>query len=87
LLDGWAYTELLPRGCVRVRLACAWPLLIGRETLALLHTHNVLEPQHRIKISRREVKRIIWRSVLYYPWPKAWRRLFLTPQTANQHGF
>ena len=29
-LAGWAYTNALPRRCVRVRLACAWPILIGR---------------------------------------------------------
>ena len=33
LLAGWAYTNALPCRCVRVRLACAWPILIGCETL------------------------------------------------------
>ena len=79
LKTGWAYTELLPRRCVRVRLACAWPLLIGRETLALLRVSNMLKPQPPIKITRRQVKSIIWRSVLYYPWPTAWRQLFFSP--------
>ena len=78
LKSGWTYTEMLPRRCVRVRLACAWPLLIGRETLALLGDCNILEPQPRIKISRQQVKSILWRSVLYYPWPTAWRRLFFS---------
>jgi farnesyl-diphosphate farnesyltransferase len=82
LETGWAYTELLPRRCVRVRLACAWPLLIGRETLVLLRTNNVLEPHQRIKISRQQVKKIIWRTVLYYPWPTAWRQLFFSPHTS-----
>jgi farnesyl-diphosphate farnesyltransferase len=82
LETGWAYTELLPRRCMRVRLACAWPLIIGRETLALLRVNNVLEPQQRIKISRKQVKRIIWRTVLYYPWPAAWRGLFFSPHTS-----
>jgi len=76
LETGWAYTQLVPWRCVRVRLACAWPLLIGRETLALLHSRNILDPDQRIKISRGQVKSIIWRTVLYYPWPTAWRRLF-----------
>jgi len=73
---GWTYTNMIPRRFVRVRLACAWPLLIGRETLLLLRTSNVLEPQHRIKVSRHQVRRIMWRSLLYYPWPSAWRGLF-----------
>jgi farnesyl-diphosphate farnesyltransferase len=77
---GWTYTNTLPRGCVRVRLACAWPLLIGRETLTLLRAGNALDPQRRIKVSRPVVRRIIWRSVLYYPLPGLWRGLF---QSAN----
>jgi farnesyl-diphosphate farnesyltransferase len=83
LKTGWAYTQLVPWRCVRVRLACAWPLLIGNDTLALLRTGNILEPRHRIKVSRDQVKKIIWRSVLYYPWPAAWRGLFSSP-TARQ---
>lgn len=75
LRAGWAYTNALPLGCVRVRLACAWPLLIGMETLKLLRTENVLDPQRRIKVSRGQVRRIRWQSVIYYPWPAAWRRL------------
>ncbi len=44
LLAGWAYTNALPRRSVRLRLACSWPILIGRETLQLLRTGNVLDP-------------------------------------------
>src|SRR5262249_457774 len=76
LVAGWAYTNLVPRRCMRVRLACAWPLLIGRETLRLLRTAHFLDPSHRIKITRGQVRNIIWRSVLSYPWPKAWQNLF-----------
>jgi farnesyl-diphosphate farnesyltransferase len=76
LQAGWAYTNTLPRRCVRVRLACAWPLLIGRETLLLLRHGKVLDPHRRLKASRPQVRRILWRSVLYYPWPAAWRSLF-----------
>ena len=43
LLAGWEYTKALPRGCARVRLACAWPILIGLETLKLLRRENVLD--------------------------------------------
>jgi len=75
LLTGWAYTNALPRRSMRVRLACAWPVLIGLQTVKLLRTANMLDPGQRIKISRREVKQWMWRSVLYYPWPTAWRAL------------
>jgi len=81
LAAGWAYTNELPGRCVRVRLACAWPILIGAKTLAKLRTGNVLDPQQRIKISRPAVKGLILRSVLCYPWPPAWRRLFSVPGT------
>ena len=30
---GRRYTRMLPLGCVRVRLACTWPIQIGMETL------------------------------------------------------
>jgi farnesyl-diphosphate farnesyltransferase len=76
LTAGWAYTNMLPKGCVRVRLACAWPILIGMQTIAKLKTGNVLDPAQRIKISRPEVKKLMVRSVLAYPWPPAWKRLF-----------
>jgi len=83
LAAGWSYTNRLPIGCVRVRLACAWPLLIGRRTLELLRSGKVLDPDHRVKVSRREVKRMIWRSVLCYPCPPAWRRLFRVAASGN----
>jgi farnesyl-diphosphate farnesyltransferase len=75
LLAGWDYTNSLPRGQARVRLACAWPILIGMKTIELLRSGNVLDPQQRIKVGRPEIKRIIFRSVLLYPWPSAWRNL------------
>lgn len=76
LVAGWAYTNRLPRRSVRVRLACAWPLLIGGQTLGLLRRGNILDAAHPLKVSRSQVKGILWRSVLYYPWPRAWEGLF-----------
>jgi farnesyl-diphosphate farnesyltransferase len=79
---GWAYTNDLPGRCIRVRLACAWPLLIGRDTLVLLRTENVLDPNRRLKVSRARVRSLLVRSLLLYPFPSAWRRLFRFPATA-----
>jgi farnesyl-diphosphate farnesyltransferase len=76
LAAGWAYTNALPRRCVRVRLACAWPILIGAKTLGRLRSGNVLDPRQRIKVSRPEVRGVILKSLVYYAWPPAWRRLF-----------
>lgn len=75
LRAGAAYTNALPRRSARVRLASAWPILIGWETLARLRAGNALAPARRIKVSRRQVRRFILRSVLLYPWPGAWEKL------------
>lgn len=74
LSAGWEYTNLIPRSQVRLRLACALPILIGFQTLAQLRNNNVLDPNRRIKISRNAVKKIIGRAVLMYPFP-GWRDL------------
>jgi farnesyl-diphosphate farnesyltransferase len=76
LAAGWAYTNALPRNCMRVRLACAWPILIGMKTVSRLRIENILDPQQRIKISRSDVKKMMVRSVVCYPWPRAWQKLF-----------
>jgi len=75
LRTGWVYTNSLPRSCVRLRLACALPILIGIETLRLLRAGNFLDPAQRIKVSRKQVGRMIRRSVLLYPFDSAWKGL------------
>ena len=72
---GWQYTNFIPFGQIRVRLACAWPILIGLQTIARLRTGNVLDPKQRIKIDRGAVRGILLRSIFYYPFPYSWRRL------------
>ena len=76
LAAGWAYTNSLPWHCARVRLACAWPILIGMKTIEWLRTSNVFELQQGIKISRDEVRGILLRSTLVYPLPRVWQKLF-----------
>ncbi|HEY2084034.1 MAG TPA: phytoene/squalene synthase family protein [Verrucomicrobiae bacterium] len=75
LAAGWQYTNLIPFGQMRVRLACAWPILIGLKTISRLRSGNVLDPRNRIKISRAEVWQIVRRSIVCYPSAGAWRRL------------
>jgi farnesyl-diphosphate farnesyltransferase len=79
LQAGWRYTNCLPLGSVRIRLACAWPILIGFRTLQLLREGSILDPEKRIKVGRREVKILMMRSILAYLWPAAWRRLAPAP--------
>jgi farnesyl-diphosphate farnesyltransferase len=76
LLDaGWNYTNMLPQNQMRVRLACAWPVLIGIKTLAKLNGGNVLDAEHRIKVQRAEIRRIILNSLICYWNQKSWNRL------------
>jgi len=86
LAAGWAYTNTLPFGQVRVRLACAWPILIGLKTIERLRAANVIELQQHIKISHGERRGILVRSVLTYPIPGAWQKLFSTTGKAVASG-
>ena len=76
LRAGWNYTNTLPFSQVRVRLACAWPLLLGMRTIEMLRAANVAELQQRVKVPRAEVRKIILRSLLSYPVPALWRKQF-----------
>ena len=86
LQAGWNYIRSLPRGQVRVRLACAWPVLIGAKTIGRLRAANVLELRRGIKISRGEVRIILLRSVLLYPLQTAWQRQFVASPKAVASG-
>jgi farnesyl-diphosphate farnesyltransferase len=75
LRAGWAYTNHLPRRSLRIRLACAWPILIGARTLVKLRDSPILDPARRVKISRREVRQILFQSVVLYSFPARWSGL------------
>ena len=81
LMEGWEYTNQLPRRWVRVRLACAWPVLIGLQTLKALPLDDPLNPSRRAKISRHAVKTIIAKTILAHPFPRLWQRLAKPPQS------
>ena len=76
LADGWQYTQALPWRSARVRLACAWPVLIGVETLGRLRQGRVLDPGVRLKAGRGFVKRMVAKSLVMYPFAGAWGGLF-----------
>jgi farnesyl-diphosphate farnesyltransferase len=60
---GWRYTLAIPVAEWRMRLACAWPLLIGQSTLAALARHSdPIAARPPVKISRRSVRAIVARS-------------------------
>ncbi len=61
----WRYTLAIPRAEWRMRLACAWPLLIGLATLALLTRHpDPFAATTPIKIPRAAVRTMLARSVV-----------------------
>jgi farnesyl-diphosphate farnesyltransferase len=63
--EGWAYTLAIPRREWRLRLACAWPLLIGVATLtAIRHSPQLLDPNLRVKVARAQVYMILLRSLI-----------------------
>jgi len=75
LAAGWEYTNLIPFDQKRLRLACAWPILIGFKTIDRLRAANVLDPRQRVKISRGEVWQIVVRSLFCSPFRGAWKGL------------
>ncbi len=73
---GWRYTNSIPFNHYRLRLACAWPILLGTKTLDKLADANPLQSEPRIKATRGEVRGIIWRTVWRLPFRGAWQNLF-----------
>ena len=61
---GWRYTFAIPARETRMRLACAWPLLIGLATLDLLaRSPNWLDPAVTLKVPRIRVYGLMARSL------------------------
>jgi farnesyl-diphosphate farnesyltransferase len=85
LAAGWRYTNCLPRSAIRIRLACAWPVLLGVKTLAKLRRENPLDADRRVKVSRAEVKRIVAATVLKYPFRNWWEALFADALSQSQN--
>lgn len=73
---GWQYTATLPFRCMRIRLACSWPLLIGVRTVEELHSGNVLDGRYHIRISQSDTWLLILRTIVFYPMPGIWKGLF-----------
>jgi farnesyl-diphosphate farnesyltransferase len=76
LAAGWLYTTAVPFRYVRIRLSCAWPILIGLETVEELRRGNILDGRYHIRIPHSDTRWMILRSVSLYPIPAAWNGLF-----------
>ena len=84
LRAGWEYTNMLPFNQFRVRLACAWPILIGIKTIDKLRLASVIELQQGVKIPRKDVQLLLAKSVLACPFASAWKNLFPVKAVASQ---
>lgn len=60
----WPYVQAIPTTEVRLRLACAWPLLLALATLAKVRQAGspILHPEAPVKVTRGQVYRLISRS-------------------------
>jgi farnesyl-diphosphate farnesyltransferase len=76
---GWRYTLAIPRREWRMRLACAWPLLIGEATIAALARHeNPLAATQPVKVPRARVRAMLSRSMA-----TVWSNRALTAEAAR----
>jgi farnesyl-diphosphate farnesyltransferase len=82
LRAGWNYTNTLPFGQFRVRLACAWPILIGMKTIEKLRAADVTQLRQRVKVSRGEVRWVLLRTAASCPFPVIWQNQFSTGRKA-----
>jgi len=53
--EGWRYALSIPPSQWRLRLACAWPVLLGVRTIGLLRQGNPLDPGRVIMVPQSEV--------------------------------
>ena len=62
--SAWPYVQAIAARAVRLRLACAWPLLLALETLTALHQAGspILAPGRPVKVTRGQVYALIARS-------------------------
>jgi len=58
--QGWLYTMAIPRREVRLRLACAWPILFAVKTLQRVNASpSLLDPEVTLKMTRAEVYEVM----------------------------
>jgi len=67
LTSATKYIETIPHSQFRLRGSCMLPVIIGRRTISLLRGKNILDPEHRIKIDRSEIKEVVKKVVLAVP--------------------
>lgn len=77
LRQGIRYIEAIPLGEIRLRLACAWPLLIGLETLLSLKKHpDLLNATPKVKVPRKKIYKILLKTLFFFPFQRGSRFCF-----------
>ena len=71
------YILMLPSKQRRLRLSCMLPVIIGQQTVNMLRVNNVLDKNTRIKVPRKEIKRIMRRCVIATILPGGTKRLLM----------
>lgn len=76
-----AYILDLPWYKFRLRLFCLWPLLMSQDTLALLAKDPAAALAGRVKITRSQVRRIVWTTTA-----TCWSNLMLKFQFGSRNN-
>jgi len=76
LEDAMRFTLLVPLIEARIRLFCLWPLLMASETLRAAGDGSPVFAEHKLKITRDTVHRIIRNSSLNF-WNTLWIRRYI----------
>ncbi len=76
-----AYILDLPWYRFRLRLFCLWPLLMSQDTLSLLAGDPAAALAGRVKITRPQVRRILWTTMV-----TCWSNLALKFQFASRNN-
>ena len=71
------YILMLPSNQRRLRIACMLPVIIGQQTVDMLRVNNVLDDKTRVKVPRKEIKRIMRQCVIATLLPGGTRRLLM----------
>jgi len=72
LLDAKNYIKNLPRSEYRMRLFCLWPSLMAADNLRVIGDGSIIfEDGKKAKITRKTVKKIIRRSMIF-GWSNLW---------------
>ncbi len=74
LADAIEYTGTIPRRKPQIRLFCLWPLFRGAKNLSIMgDCSHLFDKDHKVKISRDDVKQIVKSTTLHF-YSNSWIR-------------